>query len=268
MDHQTPTPEGYTLETFSAEKLTAVTPIPKRKSALWKAVSIILFVLAILSIFISMFIIAAAEAATAPAPFPHMWLFGVTLPLPIASLVFGIVSTARGRRCLKNIIVGAIMTAYLGLVTLMAIVLGGDSALHDDAAILRAEQATSIDIPAHVYVSTNEYDVETDSEVEQRVYLRAHTTVHFDEDVAAEFEAGLAADGRWMNHVPNDLIGLLYNLGDATYYNHQHVVLCNATGGELNQTPARSGKYEFIQLVYDSEEDVLYIMEYVLIYRK
>ena len=85
---------------------------PNRKGSL-TAISIILFVLSIASIWIAL-IVAAAMSSWDPYLFPHnLRIFLAFLPIPVGSIVFGVVTQRKGYAYKKNIVVGIIMAALL-----------------------------------------------------------------------------------------------------------------------------------------------------------
>ena len=85
---------------------------PNRKGSL-TAISIILFVLSIASIWIAL-IVAAAMSWWDPYLFPHnLRIFLAFLPIPVGSIVFGVVTQRKGYAYKKNIVVGIIMAALL-----------------------------------------------------------------------------------------------------------------------------------------------------------
>lgn len=85
---------------------------PNRKGSL-TAISIILFVLSIASIWIAL-IVASAMSWWDPYLFPHnLRIFLAFLPIPVGSIVFGVVTQRKGYAYKKNIVVGIIMAALL-----------------------------------------------------------------------------------------------------------------------------------------------------------
>lgn len=147
----------------------------------------------------------------------------------------------------------------------MYILLCVDDATHDDSAILRVEQSTFIDIPQHEYVSTNAREESPKENL--RVREKYHSKVYFDDEIASKFEAELINDERWLKeNTPNDLLGSM----NAMRYDNseEYNLIYNVTTGEFNTTPSKNGEYEFIQLIYDIEENILVICEYTLVYNK
>ena len=236
-----------------------------RKRVLLNVFSIILTVLAIASIFISLIVCDIYSVAIHPVVFTKGWLVGVSLPLPIASLVFGLYTKKKGYAFYKNIVVGIIFTFFVSVFTILFTILCVDDATHDDSAILRVEQSTSIDLPQHQYVST--YVDEESTKENLRVREKYHSTVYFDEETAEKFESELINDERWLKeNTPNDLLGSM----NAMRYDNseEYNLIYNVTTGELNTPPNVSGEYDFIQMLYDIETNELEIYEYTLVYNK
>lgn len=85
---------------------------PKRKSSL-TAISVILFVFSIASLWIA-FVVAALMSRWNPESFFHnIRIFLCFLPIPVGSIVFGVVTQRKGYAYKKNIVVGIIITALL-----------------------------------------------------------------------------------------------------------------------------------------------------------
>lgn len=87
---------------------------PKKKGYL-TAISVILFVLSIATLWFGL-VIAAIKAEADPDPLAlsrYLWVNLLFLPIPIGSIIFGVVTQRKGYAYKKNIVVGIIMTALL-----------------------------------------------------------------------------------------------------------------------------------------------------------
>ena len=221
-----------------------------------------LFALAIASIPIALLVMTLWTGAISPKTFTAGWISAVSIPLPVASLIFGLYMKKRGYQFYRNIVIGTIMTFFAVVYTIMFTILCVDNATHDGAAVLRVEEALSIDIPDYDYVST---ETNKNSENErERVHVLHSSKVYFGEE-AENFEKAIEADERWLkDKSPNDLLGCMkvIQYDNSEEYN----IVYNVTTGELNCTPTQSGKYEFIQMIYNPLENVLEIYEYTLVY--
>ncbi len=87
---------------------------PKKEGYL-TAISVILFILSIATLWFGL-MIAAFKANSDPDPFAfsrYLRVYLFFLPIPIGSIIFGVVTQRKGYTYKKNIIVGIIMTALL-----------------------------------------------------------------------------------------------------------------------------------------------------------
>ncbi|MBQ9994603.1 MAG: hypothetical protein IJP17_07825, partial [Clostridia bacterium] len=80
------------------------------------------------------------------------------------------------------------------------------------------------------------------------------------------FEDQIRTDERWMLPVPNDLIGVLSSM--LIYRGSEYVVVYNVDTSEYNTLPQESGRYNFINIVYDPNERLVTIVEYDIEYVK
>lgn len=78
----------------------------------WRAVSALLFIASLLSILGAVALVSAVSKANGLFA-ENMWLFFLLTPVPIASIVWGLVLRTKGYKYRKNIIVGIVMTALL-----------------------------------------------------------------------------------------------------------------------------------------------------------
>lgn len=236
----------------------------KNKRKMLEASRILVFA-SIISIFVSFLLLLLCDSVVYPKTFTQGWLVIVTVPIPIASLIFGICSIKHGRVFLKNIIVGAIVTFLTVVWAIMFSILCVDTDEHTEAPILRVEEAISIEIPSYEYISTTPSEVELD--MVKRVHRRYYSKVYFEGSVAEAYEAELLADDRWLkDKTPHDLYGLMCV---CQFDNREdYVLIFNTTTKELNKVPSQSGTYDFIQLIYDINQDMLEIYEYTVEYVK
>lgn len=225
-----------------------------------KTISIVLFVASIASIFLALSLMTALSDTTSIIP-DKMWVLYLFMPIPIASLLFGIFVKHNGCRYKKNIVIGIIMTVILGIYGSFTFAFN-DLYSHDDGPIISAEKALNIDIPTHKSINTYNYeDGAHFSTLETTWYF---SDIYFDEDAVESFEKALAEDSRWISALPNNLIGI------ASYYcdpaEDCYYIIYNKTTGEFNQLPDKSGSYEFINVVYDVEANSMKLIEYQLEY--
>lgn len=86
------------------------------------AVSVILFVLSIASLWIAL--ITNLAISSVEAFLQNMWILLCFLPIPLGSLAFGILTKRKGYAYKKNVVVGIIMAAFLLIYGLLGLLSG------------------------------------------------------------------------------------------------------------------------------------------------
>ena len=228
----------------------------------WKVLSIILFVASLLSVF------GASGLVTVVSSENHlfvenMWLFFLLTPIPIASIVLGLVLKVKNYKYKKNIIVGIIMVALLCIYGSFSFIFANVYD-HSEESIVRAEQTIGINIPEHKQISTQDWTKGTQSV--SRGYIYYTSNIYFENSAVADFEKQLAKDNKWLSSVSNDLIGITSPMNDYGFYDY--VLVYNVDTAEYNTLPNGSGKYRFINILYRLEENQMKIVEYDIDYVK
>lgn len=235
--------------------------VNKKHSRKITAVSIVLFVLTLLSILfplILMAILTPAHPTSMGTEF--MWVFFCFTPITLASAIFGFCFRKK-----KNIIAGIIMTVLL--CAYGSFVLIPDAYLHTDEPIVRAEQELNIDIPEHRNIDTMLYE-DFGEDPEARIILNSVSDIYFDSesDSTIAFTENISQDTRWIREIPNDMLGILH-------YSYEYDTDCyhliyNKTTKEFNTVPSENGKYEFIHIIYGISGSWMQINEYQVNYLK
>ncbi|MBQ8263920.1 MAG: helix-turn-helix transcriptional regulator [Oscillospiraceae bacterium] len=214
--------------------------------------------LIIASIF-SMFIPGILADTLGELRLPEMWICWLFLPIPLASVIWGIIMKVKGRTgCVKNILIGCICAGF--------ILLSGSAALDADArrsadmeVLHAAEDALGIDMPDAEYISVQKMDIAYHSYC--HMYYIAN--LDFSREGAELFEKKL--DGHWMNYIPTDMLGLCPVLPDS---DDTHFIVYNMDSGEFNRLPSADGSYRFMNVYYDSANNTMRIVEHQTEYRK
>ena len=90
--------------------------------------------------------------------------------------------------------------------------------------------------------------------------------IYFGSDSVEAFEKQLENDDRWLSSVPNDLIGVTSPLGDGAM--HDYSLIYNTDTDEINSLPDDNGIYRFINILYNTEDNQMRIIEYDIDYVK
>ena len=263
-------PKPKTAAKKSAAAKTVKKPAPSKKPAQKKVytdakgalntLSIVLFICSILTIFGASLVINQFDDFYFITD--RMWIFFLFLPIPLASLLLSFYLKHKGYRYMKNLIVGLIMIALLCIYGSFTFVFS-DIISHEDAPILRVEEKRGIDIPKHKWINTTKL---FDEAPNKRELTKSTSDVYFEKEVSDSFEKALADDPRWLSSLSTGLIGLATDQKDPE--SADYFLLYNEQTGEFNTVPKEEGVYRFINLFYDCDDDVLYLVEYELEYKK
>lgn len=222
----------------------------------------ILFVATLFSLFIPL-IIMSAVLPDEIMIFDSMWMFFVAVPIPITSLIMGIIYKRKGFKCKKNIVAGIILTVLLCIYGSMDFALD-NTYDHSDEAIVKAEQIIGIDIPEAEHVNTQDWTI--GEQTVSRGYIYSSSSISFEDSVALAFEKELEQNPIWKNEMPNELYGLLSSLSEM--FVSDYYLLYNADTNELNSIPQNDGTYHFFYVGYNSERNMMRIDEYDIEYIK
>lgn len=193
----------------------------------------------------------------------NTWLFFLFVPIPVLSIVFGLILKSKGYKYKKNVIVGIVMTLLLCAYGTFSFAFS-HFYIHNDEPVNRIEQYLNIDIPEYEQINT--IDMTEGEQSSSRVQVYYTSDVYFDDNAGNSFVSLAANDERWLPSVPNDLIGIS---SDFYYYlDSDFSLFYNTDNDEYNTIPAESGKYHFISVFYQSERKQMEIVEYELNYVK
>lgn len=239
------------------------TVVQKKGSTTTQSVLNLLFVATLFSILIPMPVISLISANDTVF-FNYLWIFYLITPIPILSIILGIIYKRKGYKCKKNIVAGIIVLILMCVYGSMGFGIE-DTADHSDAAIIKAEEVIGIDIPEAAYIETFYWE-EDEEQSFSRGYIYSSSNISFDEEVADSYEEELQNNSKWLTKIPSDLYGLTSSLTE--YYDGSFLLLYNADTKEFNSVPKENGTYHFFSLGYDAEYNTMQIDEYDIEYIK
>jgi hypothetical protein len=237
--------------------------VPKKTSltkafGIKRAISILLFVASLLTIWFALICVGIMSVIKLGSTLnENMWMFFLFVPIPIASIVFGYYLKKKGYKYKKNVIVGFIMAVLLLIYGSFSFVFA-DVYSHSDEPILKAEQTLNIDIPTHVRINTQEWEQGTQSA--SREYIYYVSDIYFEDYAVENFEKDIANDSRWINKIPSGIIGITSVFCDVQ--DDGYCIIYNKDTGEFNTLPSESGEYNFINLIYNADINVMTLVEY------
>ena len=246
---------------------TSVSPAPEESAAPkapgkgWRVLSIVLFVLSIASVYFGFMGMVIATNYLRPS-LSGLWTCFLFLPLPLASLIFGIVAKARGYRFRKNWIVSFIMIPVLCLLGLLSF-----SAGPCVDPIEKAEEALQMELPRWESASIS---YKGNGLVLGQGTLFYESEIEFNPHTVKAFEEALAKDPRFVSELSVELFSLRVSQSPEIllYSGAEFYSLYNVDTGEYNTLPTEAGTYRFTFVMYDADGAWLYFEEYEYTYEK
>ncbi len=219
----------------------------------WKSLGTLAFVLSCVSLPVGFFLSGIIASITGAELYAHMWIIFLFLPIPLGSLVLGVLLKKRGLKYKKNLIIGIIMS-------LLLIVYGSFAALFEgmDQALTIVEHEMGITLPEREYFSVSTSVLPKDPTRMKKLSL---CELRFSEENGEAFYA--AMDERWLETLPAELAAIAAK--DGTDFGAEHVLLYNVGTGTYNTPPTEEGTHEIILMYVSEEADTVYILHYRLL---
>lgn len=238
----------------------------------------IFFVLSFLTIFAGI-ICTAAMSASNNLYYENMWVFFLFLPIPIVSIILGVLKLKRREKGTNNIVAGLIMAFLL-------IIYGSFSFIYEEPEtvvrptvdieidedeevtaffdyISEIEKTVKIDLPDSAVITDISVLGGNESSWNEDQYYAVITLKISDYD-AQKFEKDQMKFEFWTAQLRDDYDQLLpsrYRGTDADYY-----LLYNTTYGTYNTIPTVDGKYRFWYLCYYTDENCFKAIDYTISY--
>ena len=229
------------------------------KSDAWNTAGITLFVLSLFSGWIAL--IVAAIISRDASLGNEMWVFYVFTLIPLSSFVFAFILKKKGRKYLKNLVAGVLITSILCC-------FGSTYVPYEEwrAPITRAEEITGMYLPTPNDIVTVEYDSKNQPEP-QKGYVHYVTYVELTREEASAFERLLTFENKWMDKLPVSMMGIKPPYPNVVLtYDYYYVY--NLTEKKANTLPSYDGEYHLLAMCYDTQENKLIITEYRVEYTR
>ena len=215
-----------------------------------KTILLVAFIVSIASIWLALMLVAFSVQSSPIPDFPfamveHMWKFFLIIPIPLASLILGIIFTTKGYKCKKNIIVGIIMIVILSIFGTFTNYFSTQIS-HDTKYLTEISDVTNINIPSNAYISiAYDYQVEGDS----------LAMVKFNDN--SMYDNNIENNTNWktdVSFIPSD-VNNLFMLSLTS--NYEYFTVYNTTNNSYNNFDG-----ELIYFAYDVDTNVLFIYCY------
>ena len=260
-------PDGFFMRYVEE---TSKTKISTKKATAYRTVSIILFILSLLSLHFAMTSLLLLFERTGDIlnpieMFNNLWIFFAFIPIPLSSIIFGIFLKKKKLKYAKNIVIGVIMTFLLTIFGLLCLIPSAVSDTGSDSAELfnKAERIAGIDFPEYESISvTDERNGGTINAL--RGDIKAVTRVKFDTRQARSVYRALLDDKDWRGYVPTELVGITSSFCDIT--KDVFILIYNNDTGEINSLPEKEGEYNYINILYSHKQSIMTIVDYDIKY--
>lgn len=239
---------------------------PKRKmSGGQKALSLTLFILSIASIFFALIVMAILSSfVNVNDAYKNMWVFFVFAPIPIGSVIFGFICKKKGISAKKNIITGFIMLPFLIIYGCFCFIPFNTSLNPDKGnSFLQSVSAqTGINLPREN--ESIEYHEYKNGYSSMKSTIYAECIVSFDRENTEKLLSEINSTSKWKKLLPNYLIGYLPETSRIHNYGNYYYLIYNTHTKEYNVTSKQDGRVPFIALIYDCNNNYLYVYDYVI----
>lgn len=231
-----------------------------------KAMISVLLALFILSFFTIFFALALVSERTTHnyAMTENMWLFFLPLPIPLASLVLGIIYKRKGFKTTKNIVAGIIFSILLIIYGSFTFIFR-DTYSHDYSYVNRIEAQINFDLPDEGNITTQDWSGGTQTGMQAGVtnYLYASDIIFTDASEISKLNKRISESELWLTYISTPLSGEIpdmYNLPLLDEYDY--FLIYNVDLKTYNSIPESSGRYSFIFVAYSSAQGTMKIGEY------
>ncbi len=238
---------GYFCQNLKSHK----TDLSSAKITLLKTVGNVLFVGCFISLFIAITIsldMASENAETIYDSMEAFKNFHYFLPIPLLSIIAGILLNKNKIRNKRNIICGVIIGLIMLVYGLFPTFFGNIGNSLDSM-----EAQLGFEFPQTVGMN---YHQTTDISGGKQTVI----TLSFVESVANDFEEFMKDDRRWEKG-SNDIFTKIIP-EDSVNFPADFFLLYNKETSEFGKVPENDGQYQFIYIAYSSEMNVAYVYEY------
>ncbi|MBR3817015.1 MAG: helix-turn-helix transcriptional regulator [Clostridia bacterium] len=244
------------LRYFCQQMKTDKTDFSSEKITFLKTAGKALFICCFLSLFtaISMILDSMPESAESSImeALDNLRIFHYFLPVPILSIIVGILLNKNKIRNRKNIVVGIIIGLYMLIFGFVPAIFG-----NVENNFSYVEATLGFDFPECISFRRST----SFSDNAQTV-----TSMSFTESASNEFETTIKKDSRWSSTGRKDFYEILpESIGNIPC---DLFLIYNVTTDEFGKLPDSNGEYEFIYISYDTEMNTAYIFEYTADYQK
>lgn len=192
-----------------------------------------------------------------------MWRFWLMLPIPIASIIFGILCRRKGYKTTKNIVAGVIFAFLLLVYGSFGFLTSIGTSPVDTQYI--SEISATVDFALPTDGKMRVFDFENDPQaVSSDPAVHRLTQISFaDEAQEMQFMQVVSESDKWISPADRPSLLLILSFSSQMTYNTEDAVLIyNRDLQTFNALPTASGTYSYIYISYSAKTHMLTIEEY------
>lgn len=193
----------------------------------------------------------------------YMWLFYLPLPIPIASIVLGIIYKRKGFKATKNIVAGSIFVFLLVIYGSFTFIFSGTYS-HDYSYVNQIETTINFELPDSGKINTEDWTTGSQSTTDSTHYSNVSDVYFTDESEISALDSSIKSSKLWVPSISTSLSSIIPSMysiySSGTEYDY--FMVYNVDLKNYNTVPTTPGKYNFIFLAYDSVNHKMKIGEY------
>jgi|GEM_PF-434562 len=238
----------------------------------WKTASVAFVVLSVLSLVLAPGIggaLSELNSINEAEWFSFTKYFFMLIPIPLSSVVFGIIACRKGFKAKKNIIVGIIFAVLLGIYGCLGL-LGNAVFNSDETPIIDFEEQTGYDLPDYVSIlgsNTNDLENEDPNALEgKEAQIGSFCEFVVEKETADEFYETISQDSNWLRHIDAELDEICFREILTQQVEQGYYLIYNTDTGEFNTLPSQNGQYNFYNVGVDTSRNIIILIEYYVDY--
>ena len=234
----------------------------KRMSGKQKALSLTLFILSCASFFIAL-ILALILLPLSNGNFAkNLWLCFLFTPVAIGSIIFGFICKKKGISAKKNLIAGFVVLPLLLIYGCLCFIPSSSGNPADANEFLQTVTTqTGVTIPEGENINYYEYKTGYTT-FKSTVY--AECTVTFNRENTTKLYNEITSSSKWEKILPTRLVSYLPNVSHFSNEGNYYYLIYNTYSKKYNEIPSEEGRVPFIAMLYDCNNNVLYVWDYVV----
>ena len=237
-------------------------PVFNKNAGVIRLILLTLFIVSFFTIPFAMMLMAAISDDGVFSSVKNSWLFYLMLPIPLTSLVMGIIYKRKGFKAIKNIVVGIIFTILLLIYGSFSFFFNNVSS-DDYSYVDKIETKISFDLPNEGEISTMDWTSGTQTSA---IADTMSDVTFINEEEILEFNTEISKSNLWVTSMKTTLTSLL----PRTYYSYptsnlyDYFMIYNVDLKTYNSIPKHSGIYRYVFIAYNSSKGTMKIGEYSL----